>query len=311
MQHDSLLILGHTASGKTKLAVRAALALNGEIISIDSRQVYKEMDIGTGKDLDDYSIGNQTIPLHLINMLNAGERYNVNQFKLDAEIAFNQITNKSKVAIFCGGTGMYMDAIMNNFQFAAVPVNEVLRLKLQPKSKQELLQQFNAMPHTNFTSIADTSTSKRIIRAIEINEFLIQFGMPKHNGFCIHPFIIGLDLPLETRRKRIAERLEMRLQNGLIEEVEQLLKKLTQEQLMYYGLEYKFITMYLLGIISREALTEQLTIAIQQYAKRQMTYFRKMERDGKKIYWIDATQPLESQVDEALKLFKTHSQFEI
>jgi len=302
MKPDLIIILGPTASGKTKLAASLAKTLQSEIISADSRQVYSNMNIGTGKDYDEYLIDNYKIPTHLIDIVPVGNAYHIDQFKNDFKASFNSITAKSKIPILCGGSGLYIDAVISNYQFTAVPKNEQLRQQLVEKNRDELIQIFSSMPPSEFTSVADTSTTKRLIRAIEITTFLMHHPLPKVANPVKNPIIFGLNLPLRTRRENIEKRLKYRLQNGLIEEVQQLLKQFSPEQLIYYGLEYKYVTHYLTQKMAVAELETQLTAAIQQYAKRQMTYFRKMERDGKIIHWIDASQPPQNQLTELITI---------
>lgn len=297
---ELITILGPTASGKTRLAVAVAKEINAEIISADSRQVYKNMDIGTGKDLDEY--GN--VPHHLIDLCEAGEKYNLYQYQLDFTEAFQQVQSNGNTPILCGGSGLYIEAVLKGYDFTAVPIDLGFREVLAQKSVEELRELLRRQA-TIFAPLADFSSKKRLIRAIEIETFL------QHNTFDFQVFksidtkIIGIDLPREERRHRIETRLHKRLQNGLIEEVEQLLAKgIAAETLIYYGLEYKFLTQYLQNQLSYAELVAQLTIAIQQFAKRQMTFFRKMERDGLIINWIDGTLPFERQVAMALEFAK-------
>lgn len=301
---DLIVLIGPTASGKTRLAVHLAYALQTEIISADSRQVYRHMNLGTGKDYADYEFNHTRIQTHLIDIIDPGQQYHIDLFRKDFELAYQSIHTQHKIPILCGGTGLYIDAVLSNYTFTSIPVNETLRASLVSLSKDELLNRFQLMPTTEFTKVADTSTAKRLIRAIEINTYLQSHPAPAQLSKQYHPLILGLSLPVEIRRQRIADRLLSRLNQGLVEEVESLLKTVSSEKLIYYGLEYKFITEYLLGLYSYETMVEKLTIAIQQFAKRQMTYFRKMERDGKPIHWIDATQPISNQLDEVLSLLQ-------
>ena len=298
-----LVVLGPTASGKTRLAVQLARCLDGEIVSADSRQVYRGMDVGTGKDLNEYSFDNQTIKHHLIDIIEAGESYNVSRYQQDCNAALLDITNQGKRPILCGGTGFYIEAILKNHQFTMVPINADLRQELAEKTDAELLRMFEQNP-SEYTPLADVSTRKRRIRAIEINFFLNNPSIQHQKSVdwlpCF-PVIIGLDLPVEMRRARITQRLRQRLQNGLIEEVEALLKSgVSAEQLIFYGLEYKYLTHYLQGYYNYDTLFERLNVAIHQFAKRQMTFFRKMERDGFAIHWLDAQRPTAELVAEIL-----------
>lgn len=300
-----IVILGPTAMGKTKLAAHVAHQLQSEIISADSRQVYKGMDIGTGKDYADYVVEKQQIPYHLIDIVDAGDAYHVNQFKQDFFAVFKQLVQKRVLPILCGGTGLYIDAILRNLAYTSIPNNHELRASLLALSHEQLVSYFKQLPITEFTAKADLSTAKRTIRAIEICDYLLQFEFIPVQYPALYPLLFGLSSTIEWRSQRILERLNYRLNHGLIEEVQGLLDRgIPQEQLIYYGLEYKFVTQHLTGVMSYQALEELLGRAIIQYAKRQMTYFRKMERDGHHIHWIDATLSREEQY----KIIQTHLQ---
>jgi tRNA dimethylallyltransferase len=297
-----IVILGPTASGKTQLAVQLAHQINGEVISADSRQVYRSMDIGTGKDLNEYIFDNQAIPYHLIDILDAGEQYHVHLFQQDFLGVYNDIIARGKTPILCGGSGMYIEAVLKGFEFTAIPIDEKLREQLLQKNTQELTQIFQENP-SEYNKKADISTRKRLIRAIEINQFLQQ--NPDFNiatpqiPECI---IFGLNPETETRRISITKRLNYRLENDMIEEVKTLIDSgISPEKLIFYGLEYKFITQYLTGEMSYETMVERLNVAIHQFAKRQMTYFRKMERDGLKINWLSNNLPFDNKLDEIMK----------
>jgi len=290
-ENPLIIILGATASGKTKLAVQIAKEVDGEIISADSRQIFKRMDIGTGKDLDDYRIGNIEIPHHLINILEPGDRYNVDAFKNDFYRAFKEITRRNKTPILCGGTGMYIHSILQNQPNTAVPVNEELRLKLIELTKDDLLTELGNYPK-EYTKNVDSSSKKRLIRAIEIAEYLSHNTLPQIDRPEFNFTVFGLKNEVEQTRKNILERLELRLQNGMIEEVEDLLiSGVSKEILVFYGLEYKFIVSYLSGDLDYDELKLKLGTAICQFAKRQNTFFRKMEKDGVFIKWLNANVP--------------------
>lgn len=294
-----IVILGPTASGKTHLAVQLAYQINGEIISADSRQVYRGMDIGTGKDLEEYIIDNQTIPHHLTDILDAGEQYHIHLFQQDFQRVYQDIIARGKIPILCGGSGMYLEAVLKGYEFTAIPIDENLRVSLSEKSTEELIHIFQENP-SEYNKKADISTRKRLIRAIEINHFLHQntdFIVPLPN---IPEFIIfGLNPETESRRISITKRLQHRLEHGMIEEVKALIDRgISPEKLIFYGLEYKFITQYLRGEMPYEIMVERLNVAIHQFAKRQMTYFRKMERDGLKINWLSNNLPLDKKLDE-------------
>ena len=299
---DPIVILGPTASGKTRLAVALADVTDGEIISADSRQVYKDMNIGTGKDLSDYVIHQKEIPYHLIDIREAGEKYNLHEFLSDFKKSMDDIKSRNKRAIVSGGTGLYIEAALKNYAYTGVPVDKVLREGLSLNTKEELLDLFNSS-ESEYHALADVSTKKRLIRAIEISNYLQKNDL---NGMVHHPasyLLIGMDIPREERRRRISERFHSRIKNGMIEEVKALLDKgISKDQLVYYGLEYKFISQYLSGDFTYEAMAEHLEIAIHQYAKRQMTYFRKMEKGGLNIHWIDGTQNVQEQLKQVLTL---------
>ena len=287
-----LIILGATASGKTKLAVEMANELDGEIISADSRQIFKQMDIGTGKDLNEYLIGNEIMPHHLIDILEPGERYHVDAFKNDFYKAFQSIIEKGKKPILCGGTGMYIHSLLQNQNYTAVPVNINFRNELEFSSKDELVNVLSKYQSDSASSV-DLSSKKRLIRAIEIAEYLKYNKLEIVERPEIKPIIFGLKNKVEITRSNILKRLDTRLQNGMIEEVQNLLVQgISKEILIFYGLEYKFIVSYLSGELSFDELKMKLGIAICQFAKRQNTFFRKMEKDGVLINWLDASAPL-------------------
>ncbi len=283
-----LIVLGATAVGKTKLAVQLAHAFNGEVISADSRQVFKGMDIGTGKDLSEYEVNDQKIPYHLIDIKPAGQRYQVNAFKDDFYKTFDQLQNLGKLPILCGGTGMYIHSLLQNHELTAIPVDEQLRKQLLLLNKEELQTELNKYPF-QLRQQADVSSHKRLIRAIEIAEYLSHHNLHTKKRTELKPLIIGLYNEVDTRRNKILSRLDERLSHGLIEEVQDLLKQgVSEEMLVFYGLEYKFVIAFLKNEINLDTLKERLGIAICQFAKRQMTFFRKMEKDGVQINWIEA-----------------------
>ena len=263
-----IVLLGPTASGKTHLAIQLAHRINGEIISADSRQVYREMNIGTGKDLEEYIVDNQTIPYHLINILDAGEQYHIHLFQQDFQRVYQDIIARGKTPILCGGSGMYLEAVLKGYEFTAIPINEDLRINLLEKSSEELIQIFQENP-SQYSQKADISTRKRLLRAIEINQFLIQnpdFVIP--NPQIPEYIIFGLNPETESRRISITKRLQHRLENGMVEEVKALIDNgISPEKLIFYGLEYKFITQYLTGELTYEIMVERLNVAIHQFAK--------------------------------------------
>jgi len=294
-----LVLLGPTASGKTNLATRICSRINGELISADSRQVYRGMDIGTGKDLGEYVVEGKNIPYHLIDIQNAGEQYNVHEFQKDFATSYDGICRRNSVPVVCGGSGFYLHAILKGHVYASVPVNESLRNTLEQLFHEELIRRFDSLDSV-YHALADTSTRKRLIRAIEISEYLISNpDIDLHSGPAGYESIIyGLNPPVEIRRERITNRLQSRLENGLIEEVQKLLENgLTPEQLIYYGLEYKYVTLYLKGEMTYQDMVSRLETEIHRFAKRQMTFFRKMEKDGVVINWLEWHLPLEQQVE--------------
>lgn len=303
-----LIVLGPTASGKTKLAVQLAIALKGEIISADSRQVFKGMDIGTGKDLAEYHVDGKLVPHHLIDICMAGERYQVNRFKEDFYQALELIANKGKLPLLCGGTGMYIHSILQNHSFTSIPVNDALRsglLSLDVDVLQRKLSEYSE----SLTQHADRSTKKRLIRAIEIADYLTGSEWTAPAFPALNSFVVGLKEDLISRRHKIKERLEFRFKQGLIEEVEKLLfQGVTQEMLTFYGLEYKMVAAYLNKEMDISELKELLFIGICQYAKRQMTFFRKMEKDGVSIHWYDANLSLTLLQSQVIADYTAHMQ---
>ncbi|WP_229365736.1 tRNA (adenosine(37)-N6)-dimethylallyltransferase MiaA [Fibrisoma montanum] len=300
-----LVILGPTASGKTRLAVHVAHRLNGEIISADSRQVYRSMDIGTGKDLADYVVDEQTVPYHLIDIIDAGQSYNVYQFQQDFTRATTDIQQRNRLPVVCGGTGLYLDAVLSSHAFTAIPRDDAFRAELETRSDDELQQLFRQNPST-YSSLADTSTRKRLIRAIEIGRYLSRHpDTPLTQAVAPPPAVVfGINIPVELRRQRITERLQARLQSGMVDEVERLLQQgIPAEKLIFYGLEYKFITQYLQGELVYTTMVARLETAIHQFARRQMTFFRKMERDGLTIHWLDGQKPTAELVEDVVTRF--------
>jgi tRNA dimethylallyltransferase len=302
MSQPLLIILGPTASGKTKLAVALAKHFNGEIISADSRQVFRDMNIGTGKDLNEYTTDGYSVSYHLIDIKNAGETYHVNAFKDDFFEAFKKISAKHQLPILCGGTGMYIHSILQNHQLTAIPKNEPLRLQLGKLTKLQLTETLLKYP-LQLREKADHSSIKRLIRAIEIAEFLTNNKLEEKSLPAFYPIVIGLQPDLISRRKNIVDRLNFRIKNGLIAEVEGLLNLgISKEMLVFYGLEYKFIALHLSGELDYDTMKERLEIAICQFAKRQMTFFRKMEKDGVQINWLTPDQDFDQLRSNAIAL---------
>lgn len=302
-EYPLLVVLGPTASGKTKLAVRLAEALQGELISADSRQVFKDMDIGTGKDLKEYELNGKNIPYHLINIREAGGKYNVNEFKEDFYQVFEDLNSRKVLPILCGGTGMYMHSIFQDHEYTAIPVNEPLRADLRLKDIEGLRTILRSYP-AELTRHADLSSFKRLIRAIEIAEYLSHHELIPVKRPLIRPFVVGLSSDVVLRRKKVLRRMEERLEEGMIEEVKGLLEKgVDAEMLTFYGLEYKFIVAYLSGALDYAQLKLQLGTAICQFAKRQMTFFRKMEKDGVNIHWFDTGQGSEQLFNQVMEAY--------
>jgi len=300
-----ITVTGPTAGGKTAFAAHLAARLNGEIISADSRQVYKKMDIGTGKDYEDYTVNGVKIPFHLIDIQEPGYKYNVYEYQQDFIKVFDAILKRNKMPVLAGGTGLYIEAALKGYRLINVPPNEVRRAELAKKTQEELvdiLQNINPELHNS----TDTRHIKRTIRAIEIAEYHhehqeINLYYPE-----IHPIVIGIKYDRNSRRKRITERLLTRLNEGMIEEVRLLLKTIPEPDLIYYGLEYKFITLYLNGTLNREDMINKLEIAIHQFAKRQMTWFRKMERSGIHIHWLDGHMSMEEKLERTKAILKKY-----
>ncbi len=294
-QREILTIVGPTATGKTALAAALALRIDGEVISADSRQVYRGMDIGTGKDLADYTIDGRTVPHHLVDIADAGYKYNLYEFQRDFAAAYSDIVSRQKTPILCGGSGLYVEAAIGGYSLVAVPENAELRTTLADKSLAELTQILSGYKTLHNTT--DVDTPQRAIRAIEIADFVRQHPeMPTENR-PMRSLTIGLQLDRELRRQRISERLRKRLDEGMVDEVKRLIDSgIAAEDLTYYGLEYKFVTNYLTGKLTYDEMVRQLEIAIHQFAKRQMTWFRGMERRGHQIRWIDATLPMSEKV---------------
>ena len=299
--YNLIVILGPTASGKTALAAHLAKALDGEIISADSRQVYRRMDLGTGKDYADYVVEGQRIPAHLIDIREPGYKYNVYEFQNDFFHVFEDLQKRGKWAILCGGTGLYIEAVLQQYKMIHVPANPALRESLKDKTLaelEEILSEFRILHNST-----DTDTHKRAVRAIEIETYYqshpeIEVQLPE-----IRPLLIGVDIERDVRREKITRRLQQRLQEGLVAEVEALLAEgLSAEDLIYYGLEYKFVTQYVTGRLSYDEMVTQLNIAIHKFAKRQMTWFRGMERRGIAINWVDVNQPVKERVEKILEL---------
>ena len=305
MKYDLITILGPTASGKTPLAAALADRLGTEIISGDSRQVYRRMDLGTGKDLVDYTVEGRQVPYHLIDIVEPGYKYNVFEYQRDFLKAYQEITAKGKLPILCGGTGMYIESVLKGYRLLPVPENLELRASLEGKSLEELTEILAG--YKKLHNSTDVDTAKRAIRAIEIEEYYKQ-QPPEYREFpSLKSLIIGVEIDRELRREKITRRLKQRLDEGMVEEVRGLLAEgIPADNLIYYGLEYKFLTQYAIGELTFEEMFQQLETAIHQFAKRQMTWFRGMERRGFTIHWLDATLPMEEKVEQIINLINTN-----
>ena len=292
-----ITILGPTACGKTALAVKLAAKTGGEIISADSRQVYRGMDIGTGKDLTEYNVDGKQIPYHLIDIEDAGQKYNLFRFQEDFNAAYEDITHRGVLPILCGGTGLYMEAVLKGYALSPVAQDDNLRKKLSARTLtelKELLMWLKARNGSVMHNETDVDTVSRAIRAIEIEFYNLRHPIDTRRLPAVSSLIVGLDVDRDVRRERITARLKARLEEGMVEEVRGLLAKdgITKEDLMYYGLEYKYVTAYVVGEMSYDDMFKQLEIAIHQFAKRQMTWFRGMERRGFNIHWLNASMPM-------------------
>jgi len=302
-----ITILGPTASGKTPVAAHLAAEIGGEIISADSRQVYRRMDIGTGKDLADYIVDGQQVSYHLIDICEPGTKYNLFEYQQDFFEVYQEIQGRDAVPILCGGTGLYIEAVLKGFHLSPVPQNQELRDSLDGKSLAELtemLKDLKAKTGSNMHNTTDVDSCQRAIRAIEIETYNLQHPTPRRELPPVDSLIIGIDIDRELRREKITRRLKARLDGGMVEEVKALLDDgIPAEDLIYYGLEYKFVTEYLTGALSYDEMVRRLEIAIHQFAKRQMTWFRGMERRGFKINWIDAALPMEEKISQIQQLY--------
>ena len=300
MKTNLVTILGPTATGKTGLAAHLAAQLNGEVISADSRQVYRGLELGTGKDYEDYFVDGVEVPSHLVDIEDAGAHYNVYRFQTDFIRVFQEIQSRGKFPVLCGGSGLYLEAVLRNYRLIEVPPNKELRKELEGKSLEELTEILkNLKPELH--NETDVETDRRAIRAIEIEYYYRNHPQEDSEMPEINSLNVGIDFDREMRRQRITTRLKQRLDEGMLDEVQKLLDSgLTPEQLIYYGLEYKFLTLHLIGELSFDEMFSKLEIAIHQFAKRQMTWFRGMEKRGTKIHWINGHLPMTETVSEIL-----------
>lgn len=300
--YNSICVLGATATGKTSLATELAFNYDAEIISADSRQIYRGMDIGTGKDLGEYTLHGKDIPFHLIDIADAGYRYNLYEYQQDFIKAWDDISSRGKLPLICGGTGLYIEAVLKGYKLIAVPTNEALRATLEGKSLDELSSILKTYKELHNTTEVDTS--KRAIRAIEIEDYYKTNPTIDTYYPDINPLIVGIKFEREERRERITQRLHARFEEGMLDEVRGLLDSgIPAEDLIYYGLEYKYMTQHLTGEISYDYMVEKLNISIHQFAKRQMTWFRKMEKDGFNIHWLDGHMSTEEKVERVKELY--------
>lgn len=301
-----ITILGPTACGKTAFAAHLASNIGGEIISADSRQVYRAMDIGTGKDLDDYIVEGKKVPYHLIDIADAGEKYNVFRYQHDFLEAYNDIRSRNVVPILCGGTGLYIESVLRGYHLSPVPQNHALRASLEGKTLEELtdiLKGYKALHNTT-----DTDTVQRAIRAIEIEDYCAKIPLEDRYFPEINSLVVGFDIERDLRREKITRRLKQRLDEGMVDEIRGLIEKgVSPDDLIYYGLEYKYLTLYVIGKMSYEEMVRLLEIAIHQFAKRQMTWFRGMERRGIEINWIDASLPMDERLDIVERLWNDYN----
>ena len=299
--YNLVTILGPTACGKTTLAVALADRLRTAVISADSRQVYRSMDLGTGKDLDEYTIEGRKVPYHLIDIVDAGYKYNVFEYQRDFLRIYEELQSEGRIPVLCGGTGMYLESVLRGYRLVEVPENKELRASLADRSLDELTEILRSYKQLHNTT--DVDTCKRAIRAIEIEEYYRANDVNVREFPKIKSLTIGLDVSRELRRERISRRLRERLEQGMVDEVRGILASgVSPEDLIYYGLEYKYLTMYVIGELTYDEMVSQLEIAIHQFAKRQMTYFRGMERRGVSIHWLDAELSTEEKVEQIYQL---------
>ena len=303
-----ITILGPTACGKTDLAAHLAYYIDGEIISADSRQVYRGMDIGTGKDLADYTVNGRQIPYHLIDICDPGEKYNLFRYQQDFHKVYSDIRSRGKVPVLCGGTGLYIESVLRGYSLSPVPQNPELRKSLEGRTLAELtdiLVNLKEQTGSAMHNTTDVDSCPRAIRAIELEPYNLQTPLEKRTMPPVDSLVIGVSIDRDLRRERITRRLKQRLDNGMVDEIRGLLDKgVSRDDLVYYGLEYKYVTMYAVGELSYDEMFRQLEIAIHQFAKRQMTWFRGMERRGVKINWIDSTLDMDDKIKKIKQLWQ-------
>lgn len=302
-KYNLITVLGPTASGKTAVAAKVASILEGEVISADSRQVYRGMDLGTGKDYADYIVDGKPVPYHLIDIVDAGVEYNVYEYQKDFLRVLADIQSRGKLPVMCGGSGLYLEAILKNYKLIHVPINEKLRADLDDKLLWELeliLRSYKTYMHNQ----TDIESVKRAVRAIEIEEYYLTHPEIDTRMPDIRSLVVGVKFDRLSRRKRITSRLKQRLKEGMLDEVQRLLDSgLTPEQLTYYGLEYKYMTLHLTGKLTYQEMFDGLNVAIHQFAKRQMTWFRRMEKQGTHIHWLDGYMPMEEKIEKIMEWY--------
>jgi tRNA dimethylallyltransferase len=298
---DIIVITGPTATGKTRLAALVAARLGSEVISADSRQIYRGMDIGTGKDMSDYFVEGREVKCHMVDIVDAGYRYNVFEYQRDFLKVYESMRSRGLLPVVCGGSGMYVDSIVSGYRLIQVPVNDQLRHELEGKTLPELTDILSG--YKRLHNKTDVDTIKRAVRAIEIEEYYGNENVTETSFPDINPLIIGIMFDRDTRRERISRRLRERLEGGMIQEVQRLLDSgIHPDDLIYYGLEYKYVTLYLLGTMTYGEMFTKLETEIHRFAKRQMTWFRGMERKGIEICWIDGALPEEEKVATVMRL---------
>lgn len=302
-----ITIVGPTASGKTSLAVHVALSYDTEVISADSRQFYVGMDLGTGKDLADYTVGEKTVPYHLIDIRPAGYRYNIYEYQKDFHRVYEDMLRRGKLPVLCGGSGLYVESVLKGYEMHDVPENPELRARLRGKSLEELTEILKGYKTLHNTT--DTDTAQRAIREIEIRDYYRTHAASLTAYPPVPSLVVGTKVDRDVRRERISRRLQQRLDDGMLDEIRRLLDSgIRPDDLIYYGLEYKYLTLHLIGRLSYEEMFRQLETAIHQFAKRQMTWFRGMERRGTLIHWIDTTHPMDEMVAEIRQLYEQYLQ---
>ncbi|MFZ2341117.1 MAG: tRNA (adenosine(37)-N6)-dimethylallyltransferase MiaA [Bacteroidales bacterium] len=301
--YDMVVVTGPTASGKTGLATRLAIRLGGEIISADSRQIYRQMDIGTGKDYSDYVVDGIKVPYHLIDIRDPGYRYSLFEYHRDFTKVIEDLSRRNIFPVVCGGSGMYIDSVVSGYRLPEVPPDPVLRKTLEDKTMEELTSILSS--YRKLHNITDIDTKKRAVRAIEIEKYLADHRETVAGFPVTNPLVVGVLYSREARRQRISARLKARLEEGMVGEVQKLLDRgIDPETLIWYGLEYKYITLFLTGKMGYDEMINSLEIAIHQFAKRQMTWFRGMERRGVVIHWIDGELPIEDKVELVISILK-------